>query len=66
MACGVRLDCDVLLPCGHHEKIMNRLSEAERWNVFQAAWRWDGLRHWAIRPSHLARAAFRWRSFTWP
>ena len=25
MACGVRLDCDVLLPCGHHEKIVNRL-----------------------------------------
>src|SRR5574343_246087 len=32
----------------------------------QATWRCSGERHWAIRPSHLARAALRWRSFTWP
>jgi len=23
MACGARLDCGCLLPCGHHEKIIN-------------------------------------------
>ena len=26
MACGARLDCGCLLPCGHHEKTMNTLS----------------------------------------
>jgi len=25
MACGTRLDCGFLLPCGHHEKIVNTL-----------------------------------------
>ncbi|SFU82819.1 hypothetical protein SAMN04489707_102448 [Paenacidovorax caeni] len=25
MACGARLDCGFLLPCGHYEKIVNRL-----------------------------------------
>ena len=25
-----------------------------------------GLRHWAIKRSHWARAACRWRSLTWP
>ena len=27
MACGARLDCGFLLPCGHYEKIVNRLLE---------------------------------------
>ncbi len=26
MACGTRLDCGFLLPCGHHEKTVNTLS----------------------------------------
>jgi hypothetical protein len=25
MACGARLECGFLLPCGHYEKIVNRL-----------------------------------------
>ena len=25
MACGARLDCGLLLPCGHHEEIVNTL-----------------------------------------
>jgi len=28
MACGARLDCGLLLPCGHHEQIMNTLLDA--------------------------------------
>ena len=35
MACGVRLDCGVLLPCGLHEKTMNRLLGK---NLARAAW----------------------------
>ncbi|MDE2415519.1 MAG: hypothetical protein KGM60_12225, partial [Comamonadaceae bacterium] len=27
MAYGARLDCGFLLPCGHHEKIVNTLLE---------------------------------------
>ena len=33
MACGARLDCGALLPCGHDEKIINRLLESEAYRL---------------------------------
>ena len=35
MDCGTRLDCGFLLPCGHHEKIMNTFSAMVRSNIGQ-------------------------------